>query len=144
MSVEENKTIVCRWTEEGFGKGNLAVADELIADDFVNHNPVAGQRPGREGLKQAVAMLRGASPDLRVEIEDMIAEGDRVAIRDTIHGIHREPFAGMPPTNRRVAVARIAVFRVVDGRISEHWAQVDMLGLLRQLGAIPPPEQGGF
>jgi steroid delta-isomerase-like uncharacterized protein len=142
VSVEENKAIVRRWTEEGFGKGNLTVADEVVATDFVNHNPVAGQKPGREGLEQAAAMLRGAFPGLRVEIEDMIAEGDRVAIRDTIHGIHRETFAGITPTEKRVAVTRIAVFRVVDGKIAEHWAQVDMLSLLRQLGAIPPSGRG--
>jgi predicted ester cyclase len=128
VSVEENKAIVRRWTEEGFGRGNLTVADEMVATDFVNHNPVAGQRPGREGLKQAVAMLRGAFPDLRVEIEDMIAEGDRVA--------------GIPPTDKRVAVTRIAVFRVVDGEIAEHRAQVDILGPLRRLGEIPPSGQG--
>lgn len=143
MSVEENKAIVRRWTEEGFGKGNLTVADAVVATDFVNHNPVAGQRPGREGLKQAVAMLRGAFPDLRVEIEDMIAEGDRVAIRDTIRGTHQGAFAGIPPTDKRVAVRRVAIFRVVSGKIAENWSQVDTLGLLRQLGAVPPSGQAG-
>ena len=141
MSAEENKAIVRRWTEEGFGEGNLAVADEVGATDFINHNPVAGQQPGREGLKAAVAMLRGAFPDLRVQIENLISEGDKVALRDTISGTHLGSFAGIPPTGEQVEVARIAIFRVVDGKIVEHWANTDMLGLMRQLGVIPMPQK---
>jgi predicted ester cyclase len=119
VSVEENKAIVRRWTEEGFGKGNLAVADEVVATDFVNHNPVAEQRPGREGLKQAVAMLRGAFPDLRVEIEDMIAEGDRVAIRDTIRGIHRETSASWTARSRSTG-PRWTCWACYDGSARSH------------------------
>ena len=141
MSAEENKAVVRRWTEEGFGRGDLGLADELIAPDFVNHTPAPGQPPGREGVKQAVAMLRAAFPDLQVTIEDLIGEGDTVVSRDTIRATHRGVFAGIPPTGRSVTVGRIAIFRLADGRLVEHWNQVDMLGLLQQLGVIPAPGQ---
>jgi steroid delta-isomerase-like uncharacterized protein len=137
MTVEANKATVRRWTEEGFGQGNVALADELVATDFINRTPVPGQKPGREGLKQAVLGLRAAFPDLSVTILDIFAEGDRVVLRDTIRGTHRGTFASIPPTGKPVTVNRIAIFRLADGRIVENWAQVDMLGLLQQVGAIP-------
>jgi steroid delta-isomerase-like uncharacterized protein len=139
MSLEDNKLRVRRWTAEGFGAGNLDLAEELIAEDFVNHTPQPGQTPGRAGVKQVVSILRSAFPDLRVTIEQVVAEGDLVAVRDTIRGTHRGPFAGMPPTGKQVTVGRIAIYRVVDGLITEHWANVDQLGLMQQLGALPAP-----
>jgi predicted ester cyclase len=76
---------------------------------------------------------------MRVTIEDLVAEGDTVVVRDTTRATHRGAFAGIPPTGKEVRVARIALFRLADGRIAEHWGQVDMLGLLQQLGAVPAP-----
>jgi steroid delta-isomerase-like uncharacterized protein len=108
-----------------------------VADDFVNHNPVPGQVPGRDGLKAAVEVLRTAFPDLSVQEDDVIADGDKVVLRDTIQGTHRGPFAGVPPTGRPVRISRMAIFRVVDGRIVESWNVVDMLGALQQLGVAP-------
>jgi steroid delta-isomerase-like uncharacterized protein len=137
MAVSDNVSVVRRWTAEGFGQGRVELADELVAEDFVNHNPVPGQVPGREGLKAAVRGLRTAFPDLSVHEDDVIADGDKVVLRDTISGTHGGPFAGIPPTDRPVTINRIAIFRVVDGRITESWNVVDMLGALQQLGAAP-------
>ncbi len=134
---EENKAIVRRGTEEGFGGGNLDVADDVAADDFVNHTPVAGQEPGREGLKGAVTTLRTAFPDLRVEIEDLIAEGDKVAARTTMRGTHRGDFFGIPPSGKVVEMTGVHVLRIADGKIAEHWGSNDDLGLMRQLGVVP-------
>jgi steroid delta-isomerase-like uncharacterized protein len=139
VAVLDNVAVVRRWTEEGFGAGRVELADHLVAEDFVNHNPAPGQVPGREGLKAAVRSLRSAFPDLGVGIEDVVAESDKVAVRDTIRGTHQGPFAGLPATGRTVSLSRIAIYRLEDGRIKEAWAMVDMLGALQQLGAIPGP-----
>src|SRR5689334_10881275 len=143
MAEPDNVAVVRRWTNEGFAQGRVELADELVAEDFVNHNPVPGQVPGREGLKTAVRGLRVAFPDLSVTEGDIIAAGDKVVLRDTIRGTHRGPFAGIAPTGRSITMSRISIFRVVDGRITENWNMVDMLGALRQMGAIPAPGAPG-
>jgi steroid delta-isomerase-like uncharacterized protein len=139
VAVEENKEIVLRWTKKGFEEGNVAIADEIVAADFVNRTPAPGQVPGREGLKQAVAMLRGAFPDIHVLVQEVIAEGDKVVIRDRIEATHQGPFMGIPATGRPVSVDRIAIYRLEDGKIAEHWANIDMAGLMRQLGLLQGP-----
>ena len=99
MSIEYNKTIVRRFYEEGFNKGDLASARELIASNYVSHNPIIGDLlPGVEGYKQLIAVHRHAFPDIRVKIEDMIANVDRVVVRWTWRGTHRGPFMGVAPT----------------------------------------------
>lgn len=132
-----NKEIVRRWILEGFAAGNVDLADELIAEDFTNHTPQPGQQPGRAGLKQAVLGLRGSFADLDVSIHDMLADDDLVAVRDVVRGTHVGPFAGVPPTGKHVEVSRLAFYRLCAGQIAEHWAQLDTLGLLQQLGAAP-------
>jgi steroid delta-isomerase-like uncharacterized protein len=138
-----NKHVVRQWIEDGFAAGNLASADELVAHDFVNHTPQPGQQPGREGLKQAVSLLRSSFSDLAVSVHDMLAEGDLVAARDEIQGVHVGAFAGVPATGARVSVRRIAFYRLANGQISEHWAQLDTIGLLQQLGAAPGQPAAG-
>jgi steroid delta-isomerase-like uncharacterized protein len=128
-----NEGIVREWIDKGFSGGDLSVADRLIADNFVNHTSVAGQNPGRDGLKKAVASLRAAFSNLTVRIDDVVADGDRVAVRDTITAVHTAEFNGVKPTGRTVAVDRIAFYRLSAGKITEHWAQLDMAGLMRQL-----------
>jgi steroid delta-isomerase-like uncharacterized protein len=140
MSAEESKTIVRRfwgvWEE-----GNIDLVDELLAPDYVNHNPASPDQPtGREGVKGVVAMFRGAIPDLRVVVEDMIAEGDKVAVRYTLEGTHEGELFGVPPTGRRLSIKNISVERVSDGKIREHWRITDTLDMMQQLGMIPAPE----
>lgn len=133
---------VCRWRrmecfEELFNQGNLAVADAIVATDYDNHNPVPGETPGREGLKQFVAYLRSTFPDLHIAVEDQVAEGDKVTTRFTISGTQHGEFAGIPPTGRRVTVTALNIHRVVNGQIREGWLNWDALGMMQQLGALP-------
>lgn len=139
MSADENKVLVRRWVEEGYGQGELDLVEELFAADLLNRTPLPGQPADRAGVEQAVMMLRGAFAGLRVTIEDIVAEGDRVVVRDQTRARHTGVFAGVPPTGAEVTVSRIAIYRVADGKIAEHWAVVDMLGLMRQLGVLPAP-----
>ncbi len=140
MSTQENKALARKYVEEVWNRGKLDLVDELFWPDYVNHDPSAGQGRGPEALKQLIATFRGASPDLQFTIDDLIAEGERVVTRWTARGTHRGLLMGVPPTGRAIAVKAIAVDRFVDGRIAEHWAVRDDLGLLQQLGVIPTPE----
>ncbi len=139
MSVEENKAIVRRATEEIFNRRNLAVIDELYATNFVSHGGTPEVTPDREGYKQFVTMSRTALPDFHTTIEDMIAEGDKVVQRFTAHGTHKGDFMGIPPTGKQVTVTGIAIDRIAGGKIVENWANMDMLGVMVQLGVVPPP-----
>ena len=140
MSAEENKEIVRRfwgvWEE-----GNIGLVDELVGSDYVNHSPGMPNQPeGPEGIKAVVNMFRGGMPDLRVVIEDVIAEGDKVVMRYRIEGTHEGELFGVPPTGRRVSIESITVERVSGGKIREHWRVTDTLDMMRQLGAISAPE----
>lgn len=99
MSTEENKSVIRRFYEEFHGRRNLAVADEIIADDFVLDNPPTR---GREAFKQSVMLLRAAFPDMQVSYEHMISEGDKVAVRWTMRGTHKGEFRGILPTGKHV------------------------------------------
>ncbi len=143
MSTEQNKALVRRCYEELVMKGNLELIEELIHEDYVDYTQPPGWPTDREGLRQQIAYFRSAFPDIHVTIEEMIAEGNTVAERQTMRGTHRGEFFGIPPTDRRVTMTGIHIFRVADGKLVEHRANNDDLGMLQQLGAIPTPEQGG-
>jgi steroid delta-isomerase-like uncharacterized protein len=144
MSTEQNKAVYRRFMEEVVNQGNLAVVDELVAVDVVEHEELPpGYPQGREGVKQFFAMLRTAFPDLQATIEDLIAEGDKVVGRGTWSGSHRGQFMDIPPTGKRVSFGVMDIGRIADGKIVEHWGQTDMLGLLQQLGVVPLPGEGG-
>jgi steroid delta-isomerase-like uncharacterized protein len=138
MSAQSHLAAVRRLVEEGQEGGRLAVVDELFAPDFTDHRPLPGVTPDREGVKALFAALRAAFPDLRVTIEDQLADGQGVATRKTFHGTHRGPFLGVPATGRAVSFEVIDILRFKDGLIQDHWVVVDRLGLLGQLGALPP------
>src|SRR5919108_290176 len=137
MSAEMNKVIVRRFVEEVQNGGDLTVVDELAAPGYVNHSAPPGVPADREGLKQLTAMFRRAFPDGRMTIEDMVAEGDRVATRKTFRGTHQGELMGIPPTGQAVAIGLIDIVRVMDGQVVESWNAADNLGLLRQIGALP-------
>ena len=141
MSPETNKAVVMRWIEEGVNKGNLTVADEVVAADCVEHAPGPALAPGREGAKQRVAGYRVAFPDLHVTVEDIITAGDRVVTRWAVRGTHKGPLMGIPPTNKPATWVSIHINRVVDGQITEDWHASDLLGVMRQVGIFPPPGQ---
>jgi steroid delta-isomerase-like uncharacterized protein len=124
-----------------FEQGNIELLDELLAPDYINHSPATPDLPtGPEGVKAVVTMFRSAIPDLRVVVDDMIAEGDKVATRYTLEGTHESELFGVPPTSRQLSIKSITVERVSDGRIRDHWRVTDELGMMQQLGAIPAPE----
>ena len=140
MSSEENKTQYRRTFEEVFNKGDLAIVDDLVAPDFVNHEvPPGMNNRGPDSTRQVVRMLRTAFPDLHFTIEDLVAEGDTVAGRVTMSGTHLGPFQGILPTGRSLQQAHMHFVRFRDGKAIEHRAVRDDLGMMRQLGLIPTP-----
>jgi len=141
MSTDENKAIARRVVEDLFGKGNLAVADELIAADVVDHDAFPGQAPGRDGQKQHVTLLHAGFTEIRFTIQDVIAEGDKVMDHWTATMTHHGEFMGILPSGKQVTITGIDISRIADGRMVELWHREDTLGLLQQLGAIPTPEQ---
>jgi len=144
MQPEENKAVVRRFLEEVFRGGNLELADELFTPDYVLHDfAVPKEMRGPEGMKRYMSMYRAAYPDTSFTIEDQVAEGGKVVTRWTGRGTHQGELMGIPPTGERVTVTGIEFDRVSGGRIEETWVSYDALGMMQQLGVIPPPEQAG-
>jgi steroid delta-isomerase-like uncharacterized protein len=137
----ENKAVVRRFFAEVVNAGNTDRADEFVAADYVEHQQLPGAE-GRQGIEIAKAflsMMRGAFPDYRFDIEDLVAEGDKVVARLTVSGTQRGEMMGLAPTGKHLRTAGIEVFRLKDGKLAEHWATFDALGMLRQLGLRPFP-----
>ena len=140
MSIEQNKATARRWFTDIITQGKLDVADEIFAANHVAHDPhgpPGGWPNGPESLKTLAGPFRVAFADLRVTIDDQIAEGDKVVTRWTARGTHTGPLKGMPATGNTVTVTGANVARLADGKIAESWFNFDMLTLLQQLGAIP-------
>lgn len=138
MPIEENKAIVRRWGEEVWGKASLAAIDELFAPNFVFNYPPPGVTPDLEGYKKTVTMLTAPFADIQGSAEDMVAEGDKVAVRWTWRLTHTGEFMGIAPTGKQVTITGISILRIVGGKIVEEWGEMDTLGMLQQLGALPP------
>lgn len=141
MSTEKNKAIYRRFVNEVLNAGNLAAIEELCAPDYINHDAPPGLPAGLAGVKQLIAGFRAAFPDLCYTIEDEIAEADKVVARGTWRGTHQGDLFGIPPTGKQVTVTRIDCTRITEGKMTEHWASQDLLGLMQQLGVAPAPEQ---
>ena len=141
MSTEANKAIVRRLMEEGINQANESVFLDLLSPNIADHYARPGLPPGREGWNLYRKLFRAGFPDGRWAIVGIVAEGDQVAARAAFTGTHQGEFLGIPPTGRKVTVSAIYICRLADGKIVERWANVDELGMLRQLGAIPTPEQ---
>ncbi len=131
-SLAANKELVHRQHEEVWSKGNLAIIDEIYAPDFIGHFPF-GQSGGRKELKQRVASHRSSFPDWTEEVEDTIAQGDRVVTRFISRGTHRGEFRGISPTGRLVTISEVAIYRIANGKIAEQWVFPDVGSLLAQL-----------
>lgn len=134
--TEDNKALVRRFYDEVWNQGNLAVADELAAADFVNHNPVPGTTPDLEGFKQLVTQARAGSVDLDTTVEDMVAEGDKVTVRVTQRGTD-------VASGKQFTLTWIDILRVEDGKAVERWGEADLLGFFTQVDIIPPLEEIG-
>jgi predicted ester cyclase len=140
---EESKAVVQRFNElfvECWRAGNVDILDEVLAPEFVYHSP--GAPPDREGFKQSILMLSFALHDMRYSIEDLFAEGDKVADRLTWQATHQGEMMGIPPTGNLITGTEMHISRIAEGKIVERWGLGDNLGLMQQLGAIPPPGQG--
>ncbi len=142
MSTEENKAVVTRFVEEVQSHHKLELVDQLFDPSYNDHASGPGIVPGIEGFKQFFGMMLLAFPDLHATIHDQIAEGDKVVTRKTFEATHKGDFRGVPPTGKQIDLSVIDIFRIADGKIAEHWMQADMLGMMQQLGIIPPPGPG--
>ncbi len=138
MSVEENKAKQRRVWEEVLNKGNLEIIPEFFAPNYSFHSPLGLEAKGPDGFKQMVAMMRTALPDLHVTIDDMFAEGDRVATRFTLTGTFKGEMMGMPPTGKKATVAGIVITLWEGGKEVEAWESLDTLAFYQQLGINPP------
>ena len=135
--VGRNKAVVRRFIEEVQNAKNMDVFDELNAEDFVNLSAPPGLPSDREGGKMFLGGFLSAFPDSQVTIDDMIAEGDRVATKKTFRGTHTGEFMGIAPTGNRVTLQYVDILRLRGGRIIEHWLSMDQLSFMQQLGVIP-------
>ena|SRR2546430_1128685 len=136
MSTEENKANVRRFTDD-INQKNVAVIDELCTPDYVNHDPANPQVRSREDYKQWFTGLSAAFSDLHFTIDDILAEGDKVAYRFTLRATHSGSWRGAAPTGKSITVTGTEIVRIHDGKFAEAWANTDALGLVQQLGLIP-------
>ena len=134
---EQNKAIVRRLYEEVWNLGDLDVVEDIVSADFVDHRSGRPDDLGPEAVRESVVALCEAFPDGRFTIEDIVVEGDRVAVRFTGRATHRGEFRGVQPTGRQVTVTGIGIYRIYGGQIVERWENIDQLGLWQQLVAVP-------
>ena len=137
---EQNKTVVRRLFDELWNNGNLLVADELIAPNYLHHDdstPDLGKGP--DGEKKRVNLYRTAFHDFRLRIEDLLAEGETVVARWSCRGVHKGELNGIPPKDKQFAITGVTIARFSNGKIVEGFVNWDALGLMRQLGVIPEP-----
>jgi predicted ester cyclase len=138
-SVEANKDVYRRMVEEVVNQGNFDVVDELFHPDYVDHAAPPGSPPGLEGVKGVFRMFRGGFPEVKFTIDQMIGEGNYVATLVHGEGTQTGQFIEFPPSGKHAVWRSVGFFRVEDGLIREHWGIPDLLGLLIQIGVIPPP-----
>lgn len=136
MHAEQNKTLVRRFYEI-FNAGSTEKLDDLMPPDYTQHAP--GVPPGRDGVKMFMGMFRAAFPDAHLHIEDLVAEGDRVSGRWTVHGTQKGELMGIPATGKTIQISGIDIWRVENGLLAEHWDSWDQMGMMQQLGAMTPP-----
>jgi ketosteroid isomerase-like protein len=137
-SLEQNKALVRRFYEE-IDKGNIGILDELVAEDYIDHNPppFPNLPTGREGVKESFRIFQQATPGSH-HIEDQIAEGDKVVTRLTSVGKHEGDLPGAPRTGNDMKMTSITIHRIVNGRLVEKWSEKDMVSLLQSIGMMPP------
>ncbi len=144
MSAEENKEKVRRLMEEAFGQGKPEVIDEVLDANFVSYDPNSetGEIRGAETMKGETEYFRQAVPDLSCTVEEQVAEGEKVVSRWTVRGTHRGEFFGVGGTGKRVEFTGIQIDRFDEsGKMVEEWPEYDLLGAMRQIGALPEPGQ---
>ena len=137
QTLQVNRVVARRLADEVFSRGNMQTFDEIFAEDYVNHTmPVPGVPGTKAGFRQVVLATRAAFPDVQVDVKEVVAEGEFAVFRDVVRATSRGEFMGIPPNGKRLEWTEIHFLRIVDGRIAEHWANFDQIGILRQLGAL--------
>lgn len=140
MSTEENKALARREIEEIWNKGNLDAVGDIYAPNYIGHQLAGGEDiHGLEAIKQLAAATRQAFPDFTHTVEDVLAEGDKVVTRSTIHATHQGEFRGIASTGKEVEVTSMHMNRIEGGKLAESWHNADHLGLMQQLGVIEQP-----
>jgi len=134
-----NIAIVRKFFDVGPSKGDIAAADVLLHSEFTLHTPLPTPGPGIEEMNNVITTCRAAFHGLNVTINDIMADGNKVIARFTARGTHNGEFMGVPPTGKAIILTAIEIFRVKDGRIVELWGEVNMMGLMQQLGMLPGP-----
>jgi len=142
-AAEQNKAVARRVLEEAASQHKLELVDELLAPDYVLHDPANPMVRDRETFKQFLGGHYTAFPDVKWTIEDVVAEGDKVVVRWTLTGTHQGPLLGIPPTGKQVSMWGISIYRIADGKVAEEWAVSDVMGFMQQLGVLPPPGPPG-
>jgi len=133
---------VMRRLYDAFNAGDQHALDAIVADGFVEHEDTPGIPPGKDGLKQFVAMLHKAFPDVVFRVADVASEADKVWARVVVTGTQRGDYFGIPPTGRTIHIEVFDVCRIAGSQITEHWGLSDQMGVMRQLGVLPPPANG--
>ncbi|MEU1377471.1 ester cyclase [Streptomyces triculaminicus] len=138
MSIEENKKLVRRFYEE-IDKGNVGALDELVAEDYLDHSPppFPGFASGLEGLRQVFRLFWDATPGTH-EVQDQVAEGDKVVTRLLCRGVHEGDLPGIPATGHQLTMTATVIHRVENGKLAEKWSDKDLLSFLQQLDVVPP------
>jgi predicted ester cyclase len=139
MSTQTNKALVHRFLQEVVNSGNIDAVEAFVHPSFTNHNAPHGLSCGIDGVKQLIQIVRTAFPDLHVTCDSVMAEGDNVVTRLTIHGIHTGKLFSLVPYHGQAKFMSINILRIDNGRFVEHWGSIDALCMLRQLGVIPAP-----
>jgi predicted ester cyclase len=142
MATSENLAVVRRMLDVMIS-GNTAELAQIVAPNWTNHDPSLPPLQGLEGAKQLATMWLSAFPDMKFTIEDSISEGEKVALRFRLVGKNTGAFMNMPATGKSVDITATGLFRVVNGKLTDNWVNIDALGLMQQLGFVPVPQQGG-
>jgi hypothetical protein len=143
MSINENKALERRWFK-AFDKGKdavMAATDELYSNDFVIHSATGEDMHGLKAAKKYMAEIFSAFPDVHMTIDDLVGEGDKVAVRFTVTGTHKGRFMGMPASNKKLKMWSIQIDRIANGKFVEGWERTDTLGLMQQLGLTAKPKK---
>jgi steroid delta-isomerase-like uncharacterized protein len=138
MSAEQNKKIIRCLFEEGMNQRNFSLMNECIADNYVNHDMPGGE-PGPEGFRKVIENFVNGFPDMRIRLDEVIGDGNIVATRGEWSGTHSGNFMGIPATGKKVKIKYIDMWRLENGKGVENWVQMDMPGLMQQLGVMPAP-----
>jgi len=137
MNLEGNKLVYRNFIKEVFNEGRLDLLETFLDRSYINHDAPPGTPVGIDGVRQIVTMFRAAFPNLKVSIEDQIAEGDKVCSLVTIGGDHNGRIFGVPPTGKTIVMTGLTMVRIVNGKIRESWVKNDVMGLVNQLHAFP-------